>query len=68
MSENTHPRGVFRVSYLDSNGHRIAVAVDSQGRRIHEVRMFENDCPVEVAQMLTRFLDREDPPAYHKED
>jgi hypothetical protein len=54
-------RGIHAPEWLDSSGHRILVAVDSRGRAVHTCRLFRRDTVDDVAMMMWRMLDREDP-------
>jgi len=54
-------RGVYTMPYRCKRGHRMLAAIDSNGRKVHEARMFDGECELEVTAMLRRLLDRDDP-------
>lgn len=55
------PRGVYDPKVLTESGHRYLLAVDSQGRCIKRTLYFRGDEREQVAAMLERFLDQQDP-------
>lgn len=57
----TLPRGVWRAPFLSPEGFPLLLAIAANGRCLHEARLFRGDEQEEIAAMLERLLDKDDP-------
>jgi hypothetical protein len=60
MPSNRVPRGVWRLPHL-VDGHAVAIAVDSKGRRVAAITLLPGVANAGVKDVLTELLDAVDP-------
>lgn len=54
-------RGVYNLPFLNRNGRRQLVAVDSEGREVTRAFIFKGESEIEIGSLLERLLDEADP-------
>jgi len=56
------PRGIWWPPYLDRSGARLVCAIDSNGKKVCELRVFNRDAKQSVERMALSILNHYDPP------